>query len=72
MADNNKENKKTPLVDSTIKNFVKEVKRVNFPKATKVFKWLGITLAFLAIMAVFCFLITLGFTTIWTKLGIKS
>ena len=42
MADNNKENKKTPLVDSTIKNFIKEVKRVNFPKATKVFKWLGI------------------------------
>ncbi|MDD7912805.1 preprotein translocase subunit SecE [Metamycoplasma hyosynoviae] len=59
-------------IDSTTKNFIKEIKRIRWPKSSKVWKWFGITIAFLVVMAIFCFLVTLGFTTIWNAIGIKS
>lgn len=70
MEEQNKNN--IPKIDSTTKNFIKEVKRIKWPRSTKVWKWFGITITFLVIMSVFCFLITLAFTSIWNVAGIKS
>ncbi|AWX69533.1 preprotein translocase subunit SecE [[Mycoplasma] anseris] len=58
--------------ESTMKNFAKEVKRIRWPKTKKVWKWFGITIVFLVVLAVFCFLITLGFTSLWNVIGIKA
>ncbi|ENY53702.1 Hypothetical protein, putative Sec E subunit [Metamycoplasma alkalescens 14918] len=55
----------------TFRNWVREIKRVVWPKNAKVWKWFGITIAFLIVMAVFCFLVTLGFTSLWNVIGIK-
>ncbi|MDP4042659.1 preprotein translocase subunit SecE [Mycoplasmopsis arginini] len=56
----------------TFRNLGKEIKRVVWPKHSKAWKWFGITIAFLAIMALFCFLVSLGFTGLWNVVGIKS
>ncbi|WP_373434884.1 preprotein translocase subunit SecE [Metamycoplasma equirhinis] len=56
---------------STFKNFIKEIKRIIWPKSSKSWKWFGITISFLIVMGVFCFLVTLGFTGMWNALGIK-
>ncbi len=56
---------------STMKNWVKEIKRIIWPKSSKAWRWFGITIAFLLIMGLFCFLITLGFTSMWNAVGIK-
>ncbi|AXE60929.1 preprotein translocase subunit SecE [[Mycoplasma] phocae] len=56
---------------STVKNWFKEIKRIIWPKSSKSWRWFGITIVFLVIMAIFCFLITLGFTGLWNVLGIK-
>ena len=69
--DKNEKNQ-NPKIDSTTKNFIKEIKRIKWPKSAKVWKWFGITILFLVVMSVFCFLITLGFTSIWNAAGIKS
>ncbi|WP_330463470.1 preprotein translocase subunit SecE [Metamycoplasma gateae] len=64
------ESKQTRLY--TFRNLVKEIKRVVWPKNSKSWKWFGITIAFLLIMAIFCFLVSLGFTGLWNVVGIKS
>ncbi|WP_045433662.1 preprotein translocase subunit SecE [Metamycoplasma canadense] len=64
------EQKETKLY--TFRNLAKEVKRIAWPKSAKTWKWFGITIGFLVLMALFCFLITLGFTSLWNIVGIKS
>lgn len=71
VKDEKKKSKQVDL-DSTTKNFIKEVKRIRWPRAAKVWKWFGITIGFVVVMAIFCFLITLAFTGIWNLAGIKS
>ncbi|RMA77564.1 preprotein translocase subunit SecE [Metamycoplasma subdolum] len=61
-----------PIKESTLKNFAKEVKRIKWPKSAKAWKWFGITIAFLVVMAIFCFLMTLLFSSVWNAIGIKS
>ena len=48
MEEQNKNN--IPKIDSTTKNFIKEVKRIKWPRITKVWKWFVITITFLIIM----------------------
>ncbi|PZV99811.1 preprotein translocase subunit SecE [Metamycoplasma auris] len=55
----------------TFRNWVKEIKRVVWPRNAKSWKWFGITIAFLIIMALFCFLVSLAFTSLWNSVGIK-
>ncbi|VEU79167.1 Uncharacterised protein [Metamycoplasma cloacale] len=69
---NVQESKSSKHRESTMKNFVKEIKRIKWPKHKKVWKWFGITITFVVLMAVFCFLITLGFTGLWNIVGIKA
>ncbi|TPE56567.1 preprotein translocase subunit SecE [[Mycoplasma] falconis] len=57
---------------STLKNWVKEIKRIIWPKSSKAWKWFGITVAFAVGAAIFCFLVTLGFTSLWNTVGIKN
>ncbi|MBN0970403.1 preprotein translocase subunit SecE [Mycoplasma phocoeninasale] len=63
--------KASGIKHSTVKNWIKEIKRIIWPKSSKSWRWFGITIVFLVIMAIFCFLITLGFTGLWNALGIK-
>ncbi|AZZ65784.1 preprotein translocase subunit SecE [Metamycoplasma phocicerebrale] len=63
-------NKETKLY--TFRNFAREIKRIVWPKHVKTWKWFGITIAFLILMALFCFLISLGFSSLWNFVGIKS
>ncbi|WP_412031600.1 preprotein translocase subunit SecE [Metamycoplasma buccale] len=65
-------NEKKEIKESTIKNFVKEVKRIKWPKSSKTWRWFGITIAFLVGFAIFCFLVTFAFTSLWNSIGIKS
>lgn len=56
----------------TFRNWIKEIKRVIWPKSAKSWKWFGITILFLVLMAAFCFAITLGFSSLWNSVGIKA
>ncbi|MBN4089218.1 preprotein translocase subunit SecE [Mycoplasma enhydrae] len=56
----------------TFRNFFREIKRVVWPKHSKSWKWFGITIAFLVVMAIFCFLVSLAFSSLWNVVGIKS
>ncbi|ACF07041.1 Uncharacterised protein [Metamycoplasma arthritidis] len=77
---NDKENgfKESPEIDqstvkeSTTKNFVKEIKRIRWSRPAKSWRWFGITIAFTAAFAIFAFLITFIFTSLWNLVGIKS
>ncbi|ENY68515.1 Hypothetical protein, putative SecE subunit [Metamycoplasma auris 15026] len=55
----------------TFRNWIKEIKRVVWPRSSKSWKWFGITIAFLVVMALFCFLVSLAFTSLWNVVGIK-
>ncbi|TPR53916.1 preprotein translocase subunit SecE [Metamycoplasma neophronis] len=67
-----KANNKNKAKSSTMRNWVKEIKRIVWPKSSKAWKWFWITIAFLIVMGLFCFLITLGFTSLWNSVGIKA
>ncbi|MGX9339399.1 preprotein translocase subunit SecE [Mycoplasma sp. 1890] len=56
----------------TFRNLVREIKRVAWPSNFKSWKWFGITIAFVLIMAIFCFVITLIFTGLWNVVGIRT
>lgn len=57
---------------STMKNWIKEIKRILWPKSAKSWRWFGITIAFIVLLAIFCFLITLAFSGLWNAVGIKA
>ncbi|AZG68600.1 preprotein translocase subunit SecE [Mycoplasma struthionis] len=67
-----KSNENQELKNSTMKNWVKEIKRINWARAPKAWKWFGLTMAFLIVLGIFCFLITLSFTSLWNLVGIKA
>ena len=65
-----REHSRTQTSKNAVKGFFKELKRVRWPNSSVAWKTFWTTLLFIIIAGLVLFLITLGFTTMWEKIGV--
>ncbi|QJG66898.1 preprotein translocase subunit SecE [Mycoplasma phocoenae] len=68
-----KQSDNTPKVtkEKHWRSFVKEIKRIIWPKIGTIWKWFAVTCIFVLVFSIFFFIVTLLFTNLWANLGIK-